>query len=376
MRSELTRMNSFFNRTPWLIAALISITHLTTFLPCHSEDGSERKAFTNKVSTSSASNASKILLIGNSLIYVGDLAGVFQALINDSNTNILLKLTEVGGPSYKLSEHITAKNALAEIESNQPWDAVIIQEQSALLWSEPEKCIESAAVFANATRSINATPLFYEIWGDDIENSYSHVHRNSKKIAAALHCDLLPVGTALYYARKEIPNINLLSDGHHLGPVGQYVAACVLYGKVMKRSPEGLSSNLQSIGLNLPKEIAEKLQNAAWKSINSEPQLASDRSEAEAPSVKKTIPAAQGSSPLPGFAPRPSVMFKESKIEKPLSSKVLIKSIMGDTVMMDIDGVSMKLKPGDQYKSLKLMSVEGNAVKFTENGIEYTKKLY
>ena len=373
-------MSFLCSRFPWLFAILVFSASLTTSLPCYADDESERKAFTNKVSTSSASNATKILLIGNSLIYVGDLSGVFQALVNDSNTNILLKLTEVGGPSYKLSEHIAAKNALTEIESNQPWDAVVIQEQSALIWTEPEKCVESAAVFANAARSISATPLFYEIWGDDIENSYSHIHKNSKKIAAALHCDILPVGTAMYYARKEIPNINLLSDGHHLGPVGQYLAACVLYGKVMKRSPEGLASNLQSIALNLPKDIAEKLQKAAWESINSEPQLASDtafRPGAEAPRVNKTVPAAQANSPLSGgFAAKSSGAFKESKIEKPLSSKILIRSIMGDTVMMDVAGVSMKLKPGDQYKSIKLMSVDGNAAKFIENGIEYTKKLY
>jgi hypothetical protein len=360
-----------FRRRDLLIAALMLLIHRVALQPCHSQE--ERKAFTNRISAEQSLSATKILLIGNSLIYVGDLPVVFQALLHDSERKIQLKLSEVGGPSYKLSEHIAAKQALAELESNQPWDVVVIQESSGIVLNQPEESFESAGAFANAARSINAKPLFYETWNDDVEAGYSNVHRNAKKIADVMRCELLPVGTAMYYARKAIPRINLFSDRHHLGPIGQYLAACVLYGKVTGQSPVGLATSLRSIGLDLPPEIAHKLQEAASESLKSEPQSAN----AATPAVVKagSLRVASPASATSGSTGRAS-SFKEIKVLKSLSSRVKITAIMGDIVMFEVDGVALRLKPGMQHKALKLISVEGNAVRFSENGVECTKKLY
>jgi hypothetical protein len=73
-----------------------------------------------------------------------------------------------------------------------------------------------------------------------------------------------PVGLAFAEAIGTIPGVDLFApDGFHPSRQGTYLAACVFYAVLRGASPVG---NAYTAGID--KELAQELQQTAWRVVN------------------------------------------------------------------------------------------------------------
>lgn len=87
------------------------------------------------------------------------------------------------------------------------------------------------------------------------------------------------------------------------------------------------------------------------------------------PATKKASPAAPPAAPAEApLEAKPAAVI--------LSKLVRVTSIMDDTATLDVDGTSVKLKVGEEYKTIKLKSIDGSTIKLLEGGVEYSKTAY
>lgn len=101
--------------------------------------------------------------------------------------------------------------------------------------------------------------------------AYQLIERGNQILAGNLHAQRIPICTALFEARN-IPNVHLFRlDNHHLAADGAYLAACVFYAKLLKRSPIGLPAKVYK-GTRLMCKIspgnAKQLQAVAANFVN------------------------------------------------------------------------------------------------------------
>ena len=236
----------------------------------------EGDPFAENFAESTSSGGLKVLFIGNSLLYVGELPEVFVALVRAQNSQASLKVMEVGGDNYSLGDHIKGNLAQQAIQMQGPWDFVILQEQSSKAYNSPESCYADAKTLDAIVRAARARPITFEAWSGLSDSDYYWSHDACKKIAQVTHEDVVPIATALMYAHQYKIKTDLLAkDDHHLGNGGLYLAACVLYAKLLRRSPEGLPSRLYGtsearkgkVVVDLPVEQTRQLQNIAWRTV-------------------------------------------------------------------------------------------------------------
>ncbi len=251
----------------FLALAIASVTACTSALA----DG---KPFEQKFADSTSSDALKVLFVGNSLFYAGELPEVFAALVKAQDSTARLKVTEVGGSNYALSDHLKEKLAQETIQQHGPWDVVILGEQSSKAYNNVEECFPDAKAFDTMVRAVKARPVIFEVWTGSSNQDYYYDHEACKKLVAFTKEEAVPAGTALMYANQYKIKTDLLDkDNHHLGKGGLYLVACVLYAKLYRRSPEGLPYKLYGTSeerkgqviIDLPPAQAHQLQNIAWR---------------------------------------------------------------------------------------------------------------
>ncbi|MCX6290985.1 MAG: SGNH/GDSL hydrolase family protein, partial [Bacteroidetes bacterium] len=110
----------------------------------------------------------KILFIGNSYTYVNDLPGTLYQLALAGGDTILYDSNTVGG--YTLQLHSTNSTTLNKIAS-QPWDYVVLQEQSQIPSFPPQQVdtmFYPYAIFLDSLIHANDSctqTVFYMTWG-------------------------------------------------------------------------------------------------------------------------------------------------------------------------------------------------------------------
>jgi hypothetical protein len=197
-----------------------------------------------------------------------------------------------------LSQHLE-EGLLPEIlagisQSGKAWDRVVLQEQSALATEIIDTVsgkLGDAVAFRDAVRSLvpmirenGATPLLYMTWAKkrypdqtaDLAEAYDG-------IGLELDVPVAPVGLAWARVVRERPDIMLfLGDGSHPNVAGSYLAACVFYAMLTGKNPAGappevwgtpwtmrevIDSDTPTVLVSLDPEIAEYLQQVAWKTV-------------------------------------------------------------------------------------------------------------
>lgn len=214
---------SFAHSRPWaamLIPALLLLVFALLPLPAMAEPASPP--------ASSQPAPLRVLFIGNSYTYYNDLPAMLTNMAAASPQPILADaVTEPGATLQLLWDE---GKALKKIRS-QPWDFVILQEQSLRPTTDPELMRRYARKFDAAIREKGARTVFYLTWArlnkpemqDVLDRAYS-------ELAKELGALLAPVGPAWKRALEKTPKLPLhLEDGSHPTPTGSYLAACVLY---------------------------------------------------------------------------------------------------------------------------------------------------
>ncbi|MDR3613395.1 MAG: hypothetical protein P4L53_07505 [Candidatus Obscuribacterales bacterium] len=196
------------------------------------------------ISTSASTSALKILFIGNSILYGGDVPGVFLGLIRAKDAQAPVKMSEVVGGNYTLKNHLENGNALKAIDSEGPWDYVVLQEQSSHLGNEVAKSIAETKPLAAHIVQNHSKLAVFDAWTKLIAPDYAIFSQCNEQLARSLGAERVPVLTALAQAHG-IQGVKLfISDGHHLDADGIYLAACMLYAKILRKSPVGLPNKV------------------------------------------------------------------------------------------------------------------------------------
>ena len=203
----------------------------------------------------------KVLFLGNSYTNFNNLTGTLKSLAESLGDSLYTEQNTPGG--FTLEGHSTNAASLSKIQS-QPWDIVVLQEQSQKPSFSPAQVATDVYPYATilndsilSNDSCTRT-LFYMTWGREngdqsncqsyppictyagmqgrLRASYMEMAANNYRASVA------PVGVAWQRTRTLHPTIDLYNpDESHPSPEGSYLAACVFYSSIFRESPVGSS---------------------------------------------------------------------------------------------------------------------------------------
>ena len=178
-----------------------------------------------------------MLFIGNSFTYVN--GGIDQQL-KGLAPSVATGTVTAGG--YRLSDHWSAGTAAAQIRSGR-WAYVVMQEQSQTPVVGRAAFERYAREFDLEVRAVGGTTVLLMTWERPDSVQYgvttAGLAQAYEAVGAALGAKVAPAGLAFAAALRERPELILTSQDGHPTLAGTYLAACVLYGVVCDRSPEG-----------------------------------------------------------------------------------------------------------------------------------------
>lgn len=184
----------------------------------------------------------KVLFVGNSYVYVGNLPHLVS-IISDSCETKLITRKSVAGGAY-LSEHWNGMRGLKtkELISSGNFDIVVLQDQSMAAVNEPDSLRKYVRLFCDFIRENNAKPYLYLTWArektPEQQEIISKVYRES---AAENNATVVPAGEAWAMARKMNPNYQLyFRDGSHPSTEGAILTACVFVAVILNEVPDRL----------------------------------------------------------------------------------------------------------------------------------------
>lgn len=212
--------------------------------------------------------ALRVLFIGNSFTYGGDIPGLVETL---SRSKPGLRPIVVGRevvPCYTLEQHWERGRALQSICSHA-WDVVVLQEQSQRPMLEPARMLRYARLFNEEIRRHGARTVLYMTWADsDRPGDQATLASRYDAVARELKADVAPVGLAWGRACRERPCMPLHADDkHHQGHRGAYLTACVFVA-LLSGDPMGL-----------PREVMHEPEHV-WELIAPKPRLIVEPEEA------------------------------------------------------------------------------------------------
>ena len=194
----------------------------------------------------------RVLFVGNSYTSVNDLPATFAALAGAGGFEVRTGIAAPGG--WTLAQHAASAETLAAIRGNR-WHWVVLQEQSvvpAVARERDERMLPAVRALAREIAAVGGAPLLYMTWGrrDGLPSAgygdYAALQRALSGaylgIARELGIGVAPVGLAWNDARSRAPEIALWqADGSHPTVQGTYLAACVFYAAILRRSPVGVA---------------------------------------------------------------------------------------------------------------------------------------
>ena len=210
------------------------------------------------LTTTTQAQQTSVLFIGNSYVGVNDLPNTFRQVALSLGDTVTTAAQTPGG--YSLNQHATTPATINAIGS-QPWDFVVMQEQSQLGALPPEVTdteIGALQLVAVIEENDECTyPVFYMTWGrqngDDLncpdfpymctyDGMQQGLRDNYVALGEANDAYVSPVGVAWKQVRDTHPLINLYNpDGSHPSVEGTYLAACVFYCTLFQQSCTGAS---------------------------------------------------------------------------------------------------------------------------------------
>ncbi|WP_428658176.1 DUF4886 domain-containing protein [Runella sp.] len=205
----------------------------------------------------------KILFIGNSYTYGNDLPELLAQLLTGKGMKVQYESVTVGGAT--LEKHWLDGKAKEAIHK-QPWDYVVLQEQSTRPFMDREAFFKYAKVFSDEIKTTKAKPLFYMTWAakatPEEQPKLAEAYRAIAKETGSL---VAPVGEA--WKQAVLVGMDLyVSDGRHPNLLGSYLAGCVMYQTLTGKSALELPRQLRKDGqprAGLSEAQAETLQRMA-----------------------------------------------------------------------------------------------------------------
>ena len=186
-----------------------------------------------------------MLFIGNSLTYFNDLPGIVQALA-DSAGGDKIAVATVAGPDLALVDHWNDGAAQREI-ARGGWELVVLQQGPSSTDVNRDSLRTFARRFAEEIAKVSARPALYSVWPTaGRRQDFARAIESYTLAATDVNGVLLPVASAWLSAIQRDAGPELYAaDGLHPTVAGSYLAALVIYAKLLDRSPVGLPARLR-----------------------------------------------------------------------------------------------------------------------------------
>jgi hypothetical protein len=197
--------------------------------------------------TDSQSRATKILFVGQSILYVNDAPQIFAQIVKAKRPQEKFLIEMVAGGGYSLKDHYQEGSALREIQK-QRWNYVVLAESTMNLIVIHQPFELYAPYFDREVRKVGAEPLMFECYDEaDTDDAHSKMHIETLKVAGQLKERVIPVGTTWRYVHQYYPLAGIFGpDRHHPSPLGAYLIACVTYSMIYGESAEGADITIEN----------------------------------------------------------------------------------------------------------------------------------
>ena len=188
--------------------------------------------------------ALRVLFIGNSLTAANDLPAMVESLARATGERTL-EWKAVLQPGASLEDQWQAGDAVRAIRS-QPWDFVVLQQGPSSLPESRVLLRRDTARFAKVIREAGARPALYMVWpARNRSGDFDGVSISYRTAAKDVDGLIIPAGDAWREVWKRDKNAELYGgDGFHPSAEGSYVAALVMYQRLLGKSPVGLPSRI------------------------------------------------------------------------------------------------------------------------------------
>jgi hypothetical protein len=203
-----------------------------------------------------------VLFIGNSYTYVNDLPKTLAELAKAGKQLPVHHERETPG-GCSLEKHWKDGKALTKVQSRK-WDYVVLQDHSLGPLQKRDEMIEYGKKFDAEIKKAGARTILYMTWARQNQpEDQAALSKAYLDLSKDLKSKVAPVGNAWSTALKADPALVLhQEDKSHPNATGTYLAACVFYGTIYGKSPEGLPGTGKLIDAE-----AKPLQTIAWKAV-------------------------------------------------------------------------------------------------------------
>ena len=211
----------------------------------------------------------RVLFIGNSYTYVNDVPGLVQALADSTRDSIAVEM--VAFPDFALVDHWRDGTALREVRKGG-WRWVVLQQGPSAADVNRDTLRIWTKVFGAEIQKVGGRAALFSAWPQSSRSQDFDRAIESYALAAAdVRGVLLPVAAAWRAAWRRDPNLQLYaSDGLHASTDGSYLAAIVIYGALLEKSPLGLPNVVVTRtggALRVDSSRARLLQEAAAEAL-------------------------------------------------------------------------------------------------------------
>lgn len=194
---------------------------------------------TSCASVKPLSNSARVLFVGNSLVYVGNLPAVFDTLATANERTIQSDMLVEGGAT--LSDRV-ADGSVERALNAKRYDYVVLQERGGDMLCDfgPSSCTnaeKSLTVLAESAIRHGAKPIFLGTYQNLPEASASLIQAEASA-ASRLSISYVQLSEGFQMARVVAPMANWLNpDGMHPGHDLVLLEATLLYRDVFRRLP-------------------------------------------------------------------------------------------------------------------------------------------
>ncbi|QHQ36742.1 hypothetical protein [Algicella marina] len=187
----------------------------------------------------------KILFVGNSFLFVGDVPQQVKRLAASGPEPVRYHTRMIAEPNHRLAWHVEDGKALSELRSGV-WDTVVLQDYSRTVFSpdlkaEMERSVE---ILTQAAEAAGTEVVFYAHWPPapitraDRAAKVAQIERTYRHIASRTGGRVAPVGRAFAEAWDRGIAGLISVDGHHASLLGSHVAALVVLATLGDVSPD------------------------------------------------------------------------------------------------------------------------------------------
>jgi hypothetical protein len=213
----------------------------------------------------------RILFIGNSHVIFWNLAGTLEFFINQHPNPIHLETHRALAGGKDMVYHYDHTDVLKRIDAGR-FDYVVLQSMRADDAEQKARLLEYSAKYCDAIRKSGGTPVLYCTWpkSDDPFTDFDAIATANHEVARKLGMIFVPAGPAWKKSLLARPKLRLhnCADNGHAGLHGGYLTACVFYGILTGKKPQG---NVPAAGrcghVALDPKMAAYLQKIAGETL-------------------------------------------------------------------------------------------------------------